>query len=175
MGEVYRAATRMNRGVAIKVLPERRLRIRPARAIRAGARLPPSHPNILAILTLERGGAAVTELLEGSTLRERFLLRSPPQSHRSPSNVRGIAAAPNAASSIATSPENIFITNDGVVKILILFAKTAGASRANAGATAVQTQMADRRDRAQHHGFMPERAATDHRTDISLSAPFSRC
>ena len=78
MGEVYRVRdTRLNRDVAIKVLPEgfaadadRRARFeREAQAVAAL-----SHPNILAIhdFGVQEGMAyAVTELLDGETLRER--------------------------------------------------------------------------------------------------------
>src|SRR5690349_5066204 len=85
MGEVYKARdTRLDRTVAIKVLPElfaddpdRAARFeREARAVAAL-----SHPNILAIhdfgTTATAGGRpglsyAVMELLEGETLRERL-------------------------------------------------------------------------------------------------------
>jgi serine/threonine protein kinase len=79
MGEVYRVRdTRLNRDVAIKVLPElfaadpERL-ARFEREAQAVAAL--SHPNILAIHdfgTSGRTAYAVTELLEGQTLRERL-------------------------------------------------------------------------------------------------------
>src|SRR5436190_20417013 len=76
MGEVYRARDpRLNREVAIKVLPERlandpQALARFEREAKAVAAL--SHPNILAIHDFgsEAGIAyAVTELLEGETLR----------------------------------------------------------------------------------------------------------
>ncbi len=79
MGEVYRARdTRLDRDVALKILPEafasnpdRRARFeREAKAVAAL-----SHPNILAIFDVgEAGGVvyAATELLEGQTLRERL-------------------------------------------------------------------------------------------------------
>jgi eukaryotic-like serine/threonine-protein kinase len=79
MGEVYRAFdTRLNREVAIKVLPEsvsadpERLR-RFEQEARAAAAL--NHPNILAVYqmaTHEGASYMVTELLEGETLRERL-------------------------------------------------------------------------------------------------------
>ena len=79
MGEVYQARdTKLGRDVAIKVLPESfaqdadRL-ARFEREARAVAAL--SHPNILAIYDFgsEDGHVfAVTELLEGETLRERI-------------------------------------------------------------------------------------------------------
>ena len=84
MGEVYRARdTRLDREVAIKVLPERLARdagalARFEREAKVLAAL--SHPNVLAIHDFgsEKGVAfAVMELLEGETLRGR-LSRSAP-------------------------------------------------------------------------------------------------
>jgi len=79
MGEVYRAYdTRLNREVAIKVLPESltsdpdRLR-RFEQEARAAAAL--NHPNILAVYqmaTHEGVSYMVSELLDGETLRERL-------------------------------------------------------------------------------------------------------
>ena len=79
MGEVYRARDpKLGRDVAIKVLPES-LRERPEalerfeREARSVAAL--SHPNILSIFELgsaEGRSFAVTELLEGETLRARL-------------------------------------------------------------------------------------------------------
>src|SRR3989337_57054 len=79
MGEVYRARdTRLEREVAIKVLPEQLARdplalARFEREARAVAAL--SHPNILAIYDVgspNETAYVVTELLEGETLRERL-------------------------------------------------------------------------------------------------------
>src|SRR5262245_62339383 len=80
MGEVYRARDRkLDRDVAVKVLPQtvandpdalRRFE-REAKAVAAL-----SHPNILSIFdfgTQDGVAYAVTELLEGATLRERLL------------------------------------------------------------------------------------------------------
>src|SRR5688500_14324702 len=79
MGEVYRARdARLDRDVAIKVLPEH-LAQRPDALARfkkeAKAVAALSHPNILAIhdFGAESGVTfAVTELLEGETLRSRL-------------------------------------------------------------------------------------------------------
>src|SRR5215470_20450462 len=80
MGEVYRARdTRLDRDVAIKVLSasladDRRALARFEREAKAVAAL--SHPNILAIHDFgeDRGiRFAVTELLDGETLRQRLL------------------------------------------------------------------------------------------------------
>ncbi len=79
MGEVYRARdTRLNRSVAIKVLPQAiandpdRMR-RFEQEARTVAAL--NHPNILAVYDVgvqEGTPYLVTELLEGETLRERL-------------------------------------------------------------------------------------------------------
>ena len=85
MGEVYRARdTRLERDVAVKVLPESLLADREAlarfeREAKLVAAL--SHPNILAIHDIGREGDvsfAVTELLEGETLRERMVVGGVP-------------------------------------------------------------------------------------------------
>src|SRR5687768_8064430 len=79
MGEVYRARdSKLNRDVAIKVLPERLAQDSAAlarfeREAQAVAAL--SHPNIMAIHDFgTQAGVtyAVTELLEGDTLRARM-------------------------------------------------------------------------------------------------------
>src|SRR3972149_11124170 len=79
MGEVYRAKdTRLDREVAIKVLPEHLARdplalARFEREAKAVAAL--SHPNILAIYDVgshNETAYVVTELLEGETLRQRL-------------------------------------------------------------------------------------------------------
>ena len=79
MGEVYRGRdSRLDREVAIKILPERLARdpqalARFEREAKAVAAL--SHPNILTIYDIGCEGDvtyAVTELLEGETLRSRL-------------------------------------------------------------------------------------------------------
>src|SRR6202162_58085 len=79
MGEVYRArATKLNREVAIKILPEAlaadpAARARFAREAQAVAAL--SHPNILGIFDFGVEGQvpfAVMELLDGANLREHL-------------------------------------------------------------------------------------------------------
>jgi serine/threonine protein kinase len=126
MGEVYRARdTRLERTVAIKVLPSRLAAdpdalARFEREARAVAAL--SHPNILSIhdFGTDRGVAyAVTELLEGKTLRER--IEAGPLPAR-----KAIEYAAQAAKGLAAAhdrgivhrdlkPENVFVTNDGRV------------------------------------------------------------
>lgn len=130
MGEVYRARDpRLNREVAIKVLPEfyshdaNRLH-RFEQEARAAAAL--NHPNILAVYQLgtTSGGTVyiVSELLEGETLRER--LRRGPVPLRSAVDwgvqiARGLAAAHRKGIVHRDlKPENLFITRDGHAKIL---------------------------------------------------------
>jgi serine/threonine protein kinase/tetratricopeptide (TPR) repeat protein len=129
MGEVYRAKdTRLDREVAIKVLPEQfasdadRL-ARFQREAKAIAAL--SHPNILGIhdFGTHAGNCfAVMELLEGETLRSRLT--------QSAVNWRaaleyGASIADGLSSAHAKGvihrdlkPENLFLTTDGQVKIL---------------------------------------------------------
>jgi serine/threonine protein kinase len=129
MGEVYRAHdTRLDRDVAIKVLPEyltsdrERLR-RFEQEARSTAAL--NHPNILAVYQMATDNGIsylVEELLEGETLRERL--------RRGPIPLRkAIEYAVQIAHGLAAAhdrgivhrdlkPDNLFITKDGRVKIL---------------------------------------------------------
>jgi serine/threonine protein kinase len=113
MGEVYRARDRnLRRDVAIKVLPET-LSADPDRIARfereARAIAALSHPNILAIHDFgNQDGVryAVTELLEGRTLRDLLGVGRCPRRRRSPSLRRSRGASTPrtaAASSIAIS------------------------------------------------------------------------
>ena len=84
-----------------------------------------SHPNILAIHDFASDGRtayAVTELLEGDTLRARMGEHALPVRKAIDFGVhivRGIAAAhERGIIHRDLKPENIFITKDGVVKIL---------------------------------------------------------
>src|SRR5437867_2465068 len=129
MGEVYRATdTRLGREVAIKVLPEHMAKdpqalARFEREAKAVAAL--SHPNILAIHDFgsEQGVAyAVTELLEGETLRTR-VSRSPLPWRKAVDISLAICGGLSAAHAKGIihrdlKPENIFLTADGQVKIL---------------------------------------------------------
>ena len=129
MGEVYRARDgRLGREVAVKVLPSHLAAdaaslARFEQEARAVAAL--SHPNILAIHdfgTVEGTVYAVMELLEGGTLRERLVAAE-----------IGIARSVDWALQIAQGlaaahergivhrdlkPENVFVTRDGLLKIL---------------------------------------------------------
>jgi eukaryotic-like serine/threonine-protein kinase len=129
MGEVFRARdTKLNRDVAIKVLPQRLAADADAlarfeREALAVAAL--SHPNILAIHDFgEANGQrfAVMELLEGQTLRQ-VLESGPLQTKRAAEYGRQIAeglAAAHAKGLVHRDlkPENVFVTRDGHVKIL---------------------------------------------------------
>ena len=129
MGEVYSARdTRLNREVAIKVLPaafssdSERLRRFEQEAQAAGAL---NHPNILAVYDVGTHDGmfyVVSELLEGETLRER-LAESPIPARKAIDYAmqiaRGLATA-HAKGIIHRDlkPENLFVTNDGRIKIL---------------------------------------------------------
>ncbi len=129
MGEVYRALDpRLHREVAIKVLPDRLANDPQALArfeSEAKAVAAISHPNILAIFDVgaDRGvNYAVTELLEGETLRSHLERSALPW--RKAVEI-GIAIADGLASAHAKGiihrdlkPENLFLTSDGRVKIL---------------------------------------------------------
>ncbi len=129
MGEVYRARDeRLARDVAIKVLlravadnPERMARFeREARALAAL-----THPNILALYDFGAEGGityAVTELLEGETLRHRLERERLPwrKSLETAAAIADGLAAAHGKGIIHRDikPDNIFITTDGRVKVL---------------------------------------------------------
>lgn len=129
MGEVYRARdTRLDRDVAIKVLPDTTAhdhdaRSRFEREAKAVAAL--NHPNILAIHDVgEADGRifAVTELLEGETLRSR-MNRTPLTWQQAVDTTVAVAEglSPAHARGIIhrdLKPENVFVTSDGRVKVL---------------------------------------------------------
>ena len=149
MGEVYRGRDeRLGRDVAIKVLPravadnpERLARFeREARALAAL-----SHPNILAIHDFSTDAGvtyAVTELLEGETLRHRLEHERLPW-RRSIEIAAAVADGLSAAHGRGIihrdiKPENIFVTGDGRVKVLDFgLARLEQAARAGEGATTV--------------------------------------
>lgn len=137
MGDVYRARdSRLNRDVALKVLSAH-LSDDPAALARfereAQAVAALSHPNILAIHDFgNTDGVAytATELLEGETLRARLTedaLTPRKAIEYAIQIVRGLAAAhERGIIHRDLKPENVFITRDGIVKILDFgLAKTA--------------------------------------------------
>src|SRR5438132_6669486 len=129
MGEVYRARdTKLGRDVAIKVLPTafstdgERLRRFEQEAQAAGAL---NHPNILSIFHIGTHDGApyiVSELLEGETLRDRMAGAALAQRKAIDYGLqiaKGLAAAhEKGIVHRDIKPDNIFITNDGHVKIL---------------------------------------------------------
>ncbi|SPE38717.1 Serine/threonine protein kinase with TPR repeats [Candidatus Sulfopaludibacter sp. SbA6] len=129
MGEVYRARdSRLSREVAIKVLPghlsaDPQALSRFEREAKAVAAL--SHPNLLVLYdvgTHEGITYAVTELLEGETLREYLSRSSLPwgkAAEMGSAIAEGLAAA-HARGIVHRDlkPANIFLTSDGRVKIL---------------------------------------------------------
>jgi serine/threonine protein kinase/Tol biopolymer transport system component len=129
MGEVYRALDeRLRRYVAIKVLPARfggddeMLRRFQQEARAAGAL---NHPNVLAVFDVGADGGVpyvVSELLEGSTLRDRMGGGALPPRRAVELAIqiaRGLAAAHDKGIVHRDLKlENIFVTRDGQIKIL---------------------------------------------------------
>ena len=129
MGEVYRARdTRLNREVAIKVLPSafardpERLKRFQQEAQSAAAL---NHPNILAVHDFgEFDGSPymVTEFLAGETLREKLCLGLLPvrkATEYAEQIARGLSAAhEKGIVHRDLKPENIFLTRDARLKIL---------------------------------------------------------
>src|ERR1700730_10968934 len=129
MGEVYRARDRkLDRDVAVKVLPQSVAAdpdtlARFEREAKAVAAL--SHPNILAIHDFgnQDGIAyAVTELLEGETLRGKLDTGPIPQKQAvdyALQIAKGLSAAhEKGVVHRDLKPENLFVTRDGHIKIL---------------------------------------------------------
>jgi Tol biopolymer transport system component len=183
MGEVYRGRDgRLNREVAIKVLPERLGADRAAlerfgREAQAVAAL--SHPNILAIhdFGVADGLAyAVTELLDGESLRAKLAGGALPTRKAVEVGlqiVHGIAAAhQKGVIHRDLKPENIFITSDGRVKILDFgLAKVAGGAAGDEGTLRTQSGLGTSPGTVMGTvGYMsPEQVRgqpADHRTDI---------
>ena len=152
MGEVYRARDeRLKRDVAIKVLPASfsddpdRLRRFEQEAQAAGAL---NHPNITAVFDVGHEGGApyvVSELLEGESLNKVLSGgKLPPR--------RAIDYALQVAHGLAAAhekgivhrdlkPDNLFVTNDGRVKILDFgLAKLMQSERAGSNVTNLPTE-----------------------------------
>ena len=181
MGEVYRAHdTRLDREVAIKVLPESltadpdRLR-RFEQEARAAAAL--NHPNILAVYqmaTHEGVSYMVSELLDGETLRER--LRRGPIPLRKAIDyavqiAQGLAAAHDKGIVHRDlKPDNLFVTKDGRVKILDFGLAKLAQPRDASGAEATMAYATESGMVMGTVGYMsPEQVRgkmADHRSDI---------
>ena len=154
MGEVYRALdTRLGREVALKILPPSMAGDPAAygrfeREAQAVAAL--SHPNILAVHDVGRTDVAtyaVFELLEGASLRDR-LAQGPLPVRKAIDYARQVADGLAAAHARGIThrdikPDNLFLTEDGRVKILDFglaqAAPPAGAGETVTGATAAPT------------------------------------
>src|SRR5258705_13183828 len=184
MGEVYRARdTKLGRDVAIKVLPASlsenadRLNRFEQEAQAAGAL---NHPNILSIYhigTHEGAPYIVSELLEGETLRERMAGGALPQRKAidyALQIAKGLAAAhEKGIVHRDIKPDNVFITDDGRVKILDFgLAKLTGTSDGAQSQTEVPTRKVNT-DPGTVMGTMgymsPEQLkgqSVDHRSDI---------
>ncbi len=152
MGEVYRARdTRLQRDVALKVLPERLAADAAAfarfqREAQAVAAL--SHPNILAVFDGGQSGPThyvVFELLQGASLRER-LDQGPLPIRKAVDYARqtadGLAAAHGRGIIHRDiKPDNLFVTDDGRVKILDFgLAQSAAVAHASDATTGVATR-----------------------------------
>jgi serine/threonine protein kinase/Tol biopolymer transport system component len=146
MGEVFRARdSRLHRDVALKILPahvaddpDRRSRFeRESRAIAAL-----SHPNVLSVFDVGVAGSityAVTELLEGESLREHLGRGALPVR-------KGIDIAVQMARGLSAAhdkgivhrdvkPENVFVLDDGRVKVVDFgLARTAADASADTAA-----------------------------------------
>jgi eukaryotic-like serine/threonine-protein kinase len=152
MGEVYRARdSRLGREVALKILPAAfasdsdRIR-RFEQEGRAAAAL--NHPNIVVIYDAGSEGGVfyvATELLEGETLRERLAGSALPVRKAVDYAIqiaRGLAAAhAKGITHRDLKPENLFLTKDGLVKILDFgLAKQSGTKPTGAHPTELATQ-----------------------------------
>jgi serine/threonine protein kinase len=183
MGEVYRAHdTRLNRDVAIKVLPpaftsdaDRRRRFE--QEARAAAAL--SHPSVVAVFDVGVDGGVpyvVSELLEGEDLR-RVLSRGSLPARKAAEVAAQVAHGLAAAHQKRVvhrdlKPENIFITPDGRAKILDFgLAKLITPPAAHEGDTALPSRhVTEPGVMLGTAGYMsPEQVRgeeADHRTDI---------
>jgi len=179
MGEVYRARdTRLDRDVAIKVLPEL-VSADPERLqrfeVEAKAAAALNHPNILAVYQMGTYAGVpylVSELLEGKSLAET--VRRGPLPLRKAIDygvqiAQGLAAAhEKGIVHRDLKPDNLFVTKDGRIKILDFgLAKLIQPKDSLINATPTLTMLGVAMGTM---GYMsPEQVrglATDHRTDI---------
>jgi serine/threonine protein kinase len=184
MGEVYLARdTQLGRDVALKVLPssysddKERLHRFEQEACAASAL---NHPNILSIFDVgahDGSPYVVSELLEGQSLRQRTSGTALPQRKAidyALQIVHGLAAAhEKGIVHRDLKPDNLFITNDGRVKILDFgLAKLTGAGDTTLSQTSIPTRRVDT-DPGKVMGTVgymsPEQVkgrTVDHRSDI---------
>src|SRR4029434_4458590 len=184
MGEVYLARdTQLGRDVAVKVLPANysddaeRLHRFEQEACAASAL---NHPNILSIYDVGSHNGSpyvVSELLQGQTLRQRITGTSVQQRNAMDFALQishGMAAAhEKGIVHRDLKPDNLFITNDGRVKILDFgLAKLTGAGNTELSQTSIPTRRVDT-DPGKVMGTVgymsPEQVKgrnVDHRSDI---------
>ncbi len=151
MGEVYRALDeRLGRSVAIKILPSRLATDSAAlkrleREARTLAAL--SHPNILAIHDVGMNQDSVffvMELLEGQSLREMISFAALPWKKAIETAIPIVEALSAAHSKGVVhsdlKPENVFVTSEGLVKILDFGLARVQRSVTDSSASSIQTE-----------------------------------
>lgn len=174
MGEVYRARdTRLNRDVALKVLPDDFVRDaarceRFEQEARTVAAL--NHPNIVAVYDVGEN-FLVSELVDGQTLRARGKLSQRQVIDLGVQIAEGIAAAHAAGITHRDlKPDNIMVTREGRAKILDFgLAKMTQQRAPGSPASEVSTQTQDGMIVGTIGYMSPEQVKglpADHRSDI---------